>query len=171
MIHLLPEFVLAEGMRYCSTTAAVPTDRGDVQQELEKFTGSWVLVYWLFDGEEQSLAEGRPVMTFEAERFTIRRGGRVIERGYIEVLAPQRRPKPYEYAPTEVNGRPQALKYPGIYLLEDDLFIACIGYQGERPGAFSSVAGSRTELVVYTRVTRAPVDQEEDSLSPLIPNP
>src|SRR5262249_9510694 len=77
MIHLLPEFVLAEGMRYCSITAAVPTDRDDVQRELEKITGSWVLVYWLFDGEEQSLAEGRPVMTFNAERFTIRRGGSV----------------------------------------------------------------------------------------------
>ena len=151
MIHLLPEFVIAEGMRYCSETVAEPTDRDDVQQELEKIAGSWVLVYWLFDGEEQSLAEGRPIMTFEAERFTIRRGGRVIEKGYIEVLARQRRPKPFEYAPTEVNGRPQALKYPGIYFLEDDLFIACIGYQGARPKTFSSVAGSRTELVVYTR--------------------
>jgi uncharacterized protein (TIGR03067 family) len=157
MIHLLPEFVLAEGMRYGSATVAVPTDRDGVQQDLEKITGSWVLVYWLFDGEEQSLAEGRPVMTFAAERFTIRRGGRVIEKGHIEVLAPQRRPKPYEYAPTEVNGRPQALKYPGIYLLEDDLFIACIGYQGARPEAFSSMAGSRTELVVYTRVKSAGV--------------
>jgi uncharacterized protein (TIGR03067 family) len=155
MIHLLPEFVLAEGMRYCATTPAVPTDRDDVQQELEKITGSWVLVHWLFDGAEQSLTEGRPVMTFEAERFTIRRGGRVIEKGYIEVLAPQRRPRPFEYAPTEVNGRPQALKYPGIYLLEDDLFIACIGYQGARPKAFSSVAGSRAELVVYARAGSA----------------
>jgi uncharacterized protein (TIGR03067 family) len=155
MIHLLPEFVLAEGMRYCSIPVAGATDRDDVQQVLEKNTGSWVLVYWLFDGEEQSLAEGRPVMTLAAERFTIRRGGRVIEKGYIEVLAPDRYPKPYEYAPTEVNGRPQALKYPGIYRLEDDLFIACIGYKGARPEVFSSVAGSRTELVVYTRVKSA----------------
>src|SRR5438105_7434 len=147
MIHLLPEFVLAEGMRYGSIAVAVPTDRDAVQQELEKITGSWVLVYWLFDGKEQPLADGRPIMTFAAERFTIRHGGRVIEKGYIEVLTPQRRPKPYEYAPTEVNGRPQALKYPGIYLLEDDLFIACIGYKGARPEGFSSVAGSRNELV------------------------
>jgi hypothetical protein len=70
------------------------------------------------------------------------------------VLAP-RRPQPYEYAPTEVNGRPQALKYPGIYLLEGDLFIACVGYRGARPEAFSSVAGARAELVVYARVRSA----------------
>jgi hypothetical protein len=40
-------------------------------------------------------------------------------------------------------------------LLEDDLFIACIGYQGARPKAFASVAGGRTELVVYTRAQSA----------------
>jgi uncharacterized protein (TIGR03067 family) len=151
MIHLLPEIVLTEGMRYCSATPAVPAASDDVQRELEKITGSWVLVYWLFDGHEQSLAE-RPVMTFEAEKFSIRMGGRVIERGFIEGLAPEQHPKPYEYAPTEVNGEPRALKYPGIYLLEDDLFIACIGYKGARPRAFSSPAGSRNELVVYTRL-------------------
>jgi hypothetical protein len=44
---------------------------------------------------------------------------------------------------------------PGIYLLEDDLFIACIGYQGARPEAFSSLAGGRAELVVYARVNSA----------------
>jgi hypothetical protein len=91
-------------------------------------------------------------MTFEAEKFPIRMGGRVIERGFIEGLAPEQHPKPYEYAPTEVNGEPRTLKYPGIYLLEDDLFIACIGSKGARPGAFSSPAGSRNELVVYSRL-------------------
>ena len=154
MIHLLPEIVLADGMRYCSISEAVLTDLDDVQEELKKITGSWVLVYWLFDGKEQPLAE-RPVMTFEAETFSIRMGERVIERGFIEGLAPHQHPKPYEYAPTEVNGEPRALKYPGIYLLEDDLFIACIGYQGARPEAFSSLAGGRAELVVYARVNSA----------------
>jgi hypothetical protein len=91
-------------------------------------------------------------MTFEAEKFTIRVGGRVIEKGFIEGLAPQRHAKPYEYAPTEVNGEPKALNYPGIYLLEDDLFIACIGYKGVRPRAFSAGPESRNELVVYTRL-------------------
>jgi hypothetical protein len=52
MIHLLPEIVLADGMRYCSITEAVPMASDAVQQELEKIPGSWVLVYWLFDGQE-----------------------------------------------------------------------------------------------------------------------
>jgi uncharacterized protein (TIGR03067 family) len=154
MIRYLPDVVLSEGVKYRELLAleAWPTDRDSAQQELRRITGSWALVYWLFDGEEQSLAGGRPVMTFEAEKFTIRVGGRVIEKGLIERLDPHQHPKPFVYAPTEVNGEARALKYPGIYLLEDDLFIACIGYKGERPRAFSSGAGSMTELVVYTRL-------------------
>jgi uncharacterized protein (TIGR03067 family) len=151
MIHELPEIVLAEGVRYCSSTEAVPIAGDAALQELEKFKGSWALAYWLFDGEELSVAD-RYVMTFDAENFTIRRGGTLIERGHVEGLDPERRPKPYDYVPTEVNGEPVRLKYPGIYLLEDDLFVACIGYKGARPTAFSSPAGSRNELVVYRRL-------------------
>jgi hypothetical protein len=128
-----------------------PADCDSAQEELRRITGSRALVFWLYGGKEQSLAGGRPVMTFEAERFTIRVGGRVIERGFIERLEPDQHPKRFVYAPTEVIGEARPLKYPGIYLLEDDLFIACIGYIGERPKAFSSGAGGKTELVVYTR--------------------
>src|SRR5262249_20156344 len=150
MIHELPEIVLAEGMRYASIAEAVPADDA-ARQELEKLTGSWVLVYWVFDGEERSVAR-RYVMTFDAESFTIRRGGTLIEQGHVEGLDPQRHPKPYEYVPTEVEGRPVRAKFPGIYLLEDDLFVACIGYKGARPRAFSVEAGDSNELVVYRRL-------------------
>jgi uncharacterized protein (TIGR03067 family) len=152
MIHLLPEFVLVEGMKYCSVTVAESTDRDAVQRELDKFRGSWLLVYWLYDGEERSVA-GRYVMTFEDEKFTISHRGALIERGRIEGLHPDKHPKPYEYVAAEVNGVPQRIKYPGIYLLEGDLFIACIGYQRVRPKVLSSCGGEKTELVVYTRLS------------------
>jgi uncharacterized protein (TIGR03067 family) len=151
MIHLLPESVLVEGVRYCSVTVAESTDRDAVQRELEKLRGSWLLVYWLFNGEERPVA-GRYVMTFEGERFTISHRGGLIERGRIEGLHPDKRPKPYEYAPAEVNGVPRTIRYPGIYLLEGDLFLACIGYDGVRPKVLSSCGGEKTELVVYTRL-------------------
>jgi uncharacterized protein (TIGR03067 family) len=151
MIHELPEIVLVEGMKYALIAEAVPIDDA-ARQDLEKLTGSWVLVYWVYDGEERSVAE-RYVMKFDAENFTIWRGEALIERGHIEGLAPELHPKRYEYVPTEANGGPVQAKYPGIYLLEDDLFIACIGYkEGVRPGAFSVEAGDRKELVVYRRL-------------------
>jgi hypothetical protein len=108
-------------------------------------------------------------MTFEAERFTIRHGGRVIEKGHVEGLAPRRHPKPYEYAPTEVNRRPQGLKYPGIYLLEGDLLIACIGYRGgarrccpQRPAARPSWS--------FTRGWNQASDEPGVGCSPAIPD-
>jgi uncharacterized protein (TIGR03067 family) len=154
MIHYLPDVVIAEGVRYYSAPVpeAAPAGRDDVSRELEKLRGSWELVYWLYNGREQSLAEGRPVMSFADEKFTIRVKESVIEKGVIEGLAPNRTPKPYEYAPTEVNGRPATLRYPGIYILEGDLLVACIGYKGKRPEAFSAEAGSMNELVVYKRI-------------------
>jgi uncharacterized protein (TIGR03067 family) len=151
MIHELPEIVLVEGLRYASTAEAVFVADDAIRQELEKLTGSWLLVYWVFDGKERSVAP-RYVMTFDAENFTIRRGGILMERGRVEGLDPERHPKPYEYVPTESNGEPVRAKYPGIYMLEDDLFVACIGYDGVRPRAFSFDAGDRHELVVYRRL-------------------
>lgn len=68
-------------------------------------------------------------------------------------LAPDRDPKSFEYLPTENSGRPGRLRYPGIYLSQDDLFIACVGYGGKRPRSFSAEAGSKNELVVYKRKT------------------
>jgi uncharacterized protein (TIGR03067 family) len=151
MIHELPEIVLAEGIRYASIDEAFPIADDAAWQELEKLKGSWVLVYWVFDGQERSVAE-RYVMTFDAENFTILRGATLIERGRVEGLDPERRPKSYDYVPTETGGRPVSVKFPGIYLLEDDLFVACIGYKGARPGAFSVEAGDQNELVVYRRL-------------------
>jgi uncharacterized protein (TIGR03067 family) len=154
MIHFLPDFVFDEGMKYYAVRAPelAPPERDDVQQELQKLAGAWVLVYWLFDGKEQSLSGSRPVISFSGAAFTIRVGEEVIERGAMEVLDPDRNPNALDYAPTEVRGRPVHLKYPGIYILQDDLFIACINYRGKRPKAFSAEATSRNELVIYKRM-------------------
>src|SRR5262245_12290369 len=59
MIQYLPEVVLVEGVRYASALPAeiAPPNRDDTRGELDKLRGSWVLVYWLYDGQEQSLSE------------------------------------------------------------------------------------------------------------------
>jgi uncharacterized protein (TIGR03067 family) len=153
MIHFLPQTVLAEGTKYRSAvTLEAPPSRDDVEADLAKLQGSWLLVYWLYDGREQSVPGGKPVISFTADQFTIRVGEVVIERGRFEALAPERRPKAFDYAPTEVAGKPVQLKYPAIYLVEGDLFVACVGYKGGRPETFSARAGSGQELVVYTRL-------------------
>jgi uncharacterized protein (TIGR03067 family) len=110
-------------------------------------------VYWLYNGKEQPARQSKIIWSFAGEQFTIRSGETVIEKGAIEGLDLDRIPKAFVYAPTEVEGRPFSLKFPAIYLLQDDLFVACVGYARERPQKFSAEAGSDNELVIYKRVT------------------
>jgi hypothetical protein len=46
------------------------------------------------------------------------------------------------------------LRFPAIYLVQDDVFVACVGYARKRPKAFSAEAGSEDELVIYKRIRR-----------------
>ena len=112
------------------------------------------MVYWLVNGQERSY--GKIIMSFEAEKFRIEIDGPLTEEGTLKGLDPTQSPKAFDYAPHMLNGRPVQLSYPAIYLLEGDVFVACVGYAGARPKAFSAEAGSENELVIYKRLTPAP---------------
>ncbi len=111
-----------------------------------------MLVYWRYNGTEPPESGKEIILSLAAEKFTIRIGGAVTEEGVFEGLDPDESPKAFDYAPTQVDGRPVQWKFPGIYLLQDDVFIACVGYGGRRPTAFSAEAGSENELVIYKRI-------------------
>jgi uncharacterized protein (TIGR03067 family) len=152
MIRHLPHSALAAATAlHSAAPRAAPTDADAVQQELAKLQGTWKLVYWLDRGEERPTAEGI-VLSFAAERFTIHIGGVLTEVATFEVVDPDRTPKAFDYEPTELDGRPVQMRFPAIYLVEGDVFIACIGYGGKRPAAFTAEAGSQHELVIYKRV-------------------
>jgi uncharacterized protein (TIGR03067 family) len=153
MIRYLPQSALASGTEYRSPLRAEAARAIDaaVRGDLDRLRGSWELVFWLFNGKEQPEPQGRPVMSFAGERFTITIGGAVTEEGVVE-LDPAQSPKAFDYEQTKVEGRPVRVRFPGIYLLQDDVFVACVGYRGERPRVFSAEAGSENELVFYKRV-------------------
>jgi uncharacterized protein (TIGR03067 family) len=130
----------------------MPGNAPSVQEELKNFQGSWMLVYWLYNGKEPPHAEGKIILSFVGQAFTIQADEAVTERGEFERLDPGQSPKAFAYVPTELEGRPFQLKFPGIYLLQDDVLILCVGYRGTRPTAFSAEAGSDNELVFYKRV-------------------
>jgi uncharacterized protein (TIGR03067 family) len=140
------------GAERAPTWALVAPPGESSAQERAKFQGTWVLVYWLYNGEERPTTEARITFTFTGAHFVIHRGDAVIETGEIEGLDPDQTPKAFTYAPTTVNGEPFRTKFPAIYWLQDDVLIACVGYRGERPGTFSAEAGSNCELVIYKRV-------------------
>jgi len=93
------------------------------KKDLEKLQGSWVLVYWLYDGEEKPTADRKIVLSFKGSKLTIREDDKVIEEGAVN-LDSGKQPKEFEY----VVESPFEASYPAIYLVEGDLFIACVGY-------------------------------------------
>jgi hypothetical protein len=56
------------------TPTAAPAAGDDVQKELAALQGEWLLVYWLFNGNEQPARERKIIWTFVGEQFTIRSG-------------------------------------------------------------------------------------------------
>lgn len=133
-------------------TEATPMDDDALRKELAKFQGGWTLVYWLYNGKEMPTTERNIKLSFLGEKFVIHEGDKEIEEGAFEGLDPVQRPKVFTYAPTVIRGLPNSLKFPAIYMLQDDVFIACVGYDGIRPRTFSAEAGSKIELVIYMRI-------------------
>jgi uncharacterized protein (TIGR03067 family) len=131
---------------------APPPAGESLAQELGKFQGTWVLVYWLHNGEEHGVTEAKITLSCAGHHFVIRQGEAVIEEGEIEGLDPGQTPKAWTYAPTTVGGEPVQTRFPAIYWLQDDVLVACVGYGGERPKAFSAKPGTNRELVIYKRV-------------------
>lgn len=88
MIHLSHESRLAEGVRYFAVFVpdAAPTSRDDIEAELKKLDGSWVLVYWLYDGTVQAMPQGRIIISFSAGEFTIQDENRAGSRSRSEVV-------------------------------------------------------------------------------------
>src|SRR5688572_25248037 len=97
MIHHLTESVLAVGAAYHSRAHPAPGPKDEARHELEKFRGSWRLVYWLVNGQERSY--GKIIMSFDAERFRIEIDGTLTEEGTLKGLDPTQSPKGFDYAP------------------------------------------------------------------------
>jgi hypothetical protein len=96
-IHLLHEAVRAEGVRYFAVLVpyAAPATRDDIETELKKLDGSWMLVYSLYDGTVQAMPHGRIIISFSAGEFNIQDDRGIFERGRFEGLAPIRDPKTF----------------------------------------------------------------------------
>jgi uncharacterized protein (TIGR03067 family) len=156
MFRKVSQSLLAAGLVFGTSLMSVAELKCDdsVPKDVEKLQGSWLLVYQLFDGTEPPACKEKTILSFDKEKFTIRVGVKVTEKGEFKGLDSNTIPKRFDYAPAELNGIECALSYPAIYLIQDDVFMACVNYDGKRPKAFSAEAKTRNELVIYKRVKK-----------------
>ena len=82
--------------------------------------------------------------------FVVKVGQKVYEEG-TAVIDLSTSPATFDTVVTMKEGQARQDKARGIYLVQDDLLIACISYDGFRPVVFSAERNSRRELVIYRR--------------------
>jgi uncharacterized protein (TIGR03067 family) len=128
-------------------------DKADVEKELNTFRGSWTFESVEAGGKEQPAAEFKGMtVTFEAHKFTVKKGDEVIQVG-TEKLDPSRSPKTVDVTVTE--GLNKGAVMLGIYEISGDTLKVCFDPEGKkRPTEFKSAPGSQTFVNAHKRVKK-----------------
>ena len=117
-------------------------------KELEKFQGTWKQLTYEKDGIKEHADEHgwEPSVTFTGNTFVVTLAdGSVPIKGTFTV-DPTRSPKTIEY--TDTFGADAGKTFPGIYILEADLLVFCVGDPGEkRPTAFRTRRGQVMRII------------------------
>jgi uncharacterized protein (TIGR03067 family) len=135
--------------------AEEPTNRL-MKQELDKLKGDWLLVYFRADGKDFDAAkelgaEGDKItLTFTESRYVVKVGEKVYEEGDYNI-DPRALLPALDTVVTLLDGKRVERKMFGIYPVKDDIFIACISHNANKPAVFSAEANSEREIVVYRR--------------------
>jgi uncharacterized protein (TIGR03067 family) len=134
-------------------TGARAGDKPDVEKELKKFQGTWTFESVEAGGKEQPAAEFKGMtVTFEGDKFTVKKGEEVIQVG-TQKLDASRSPKTIDV--TVVEGLSKGAVMLGIYEISGDTLKVCFDPEGKnRPTEFKSASGSQTFVAVHKRVKK-----------------
>jgi uncharacterized protein (TIGR03067 family) len=133
-------------------TGARADGKADVAKELRKFQGAWTFEFVEAGGKEVPAAGFKGMtVTFEGDRFTVKKGDEVIQVGR-QKLDPSRSPRTLDVTVTE--GLNKGAVMPGIYEIRGDTLKVCFDPEGKkRPTEFKGASGSQT-FVVHKRVKK-----------------
>jgi uncharacterized protein (TIGR03067 family) len=134
-------------------TGARAGDKADVEKELKKFQGTWMVELVEAGGKEVpiDMFKGMTV-TFEGDRYTVKMGDEVVQAA-TQKLDPSKSPKTLDG--TLAEGPNKGTVILGIYEISGDKLKVCFDPEGKkRPTEFKTAAGSQTTLAVYKRVKK-----------------
>jgi uncharacterized protein (TIGR03067 family) len=134
-------------------TGARADDKAGVEKELKKFRGTWTFESVEAGGKKEPAAEFKGMtVTFEGDRFTVKKGDKVIQVG-TQRLDPSKSPKTLDV--TVVEGLSKGAAMLGIYEISGDTLKVCFDPEGKkRPTEFKSASGSQTFVAVHKRVKK-----------------
>src|SRR5262245_26428507 len=149
LVTLLCTLVLAAS----GGTGARADGKADVEKELKKFQGTWTFASVETGGKEEPAAEFKGMtVTFEGDKFTVKKGDEVIQVGR-QKLDLSKSPKTSDVTMTE--GLNKGAVMLGIYEISGDTLKVCFDPEGKkRPTQFKSASGSQTFVNVHKRVKK-----------------
>ena len=134
--------------------AAVAADGNSLGQErkdaggavLKQIQGTWKFASQEVDGKSRTKDElAKQTITFEGDKWTVRRDGKVIQAG-THKFGPDKKPPQVDAVVTE--GEDKGNTMLGIYELKADTMKVCFDPKGkERPADFIGKAGRMTAVV------------------------
>jgi uncharacterized protein (TIGR03067 family) len=139
---------------FCGLLCGVPGGAGaDDKAEFRLVQGVWTFESQVVDGKERSATELKPMtITYEGERWTLKRGDEVFSAG-TQKVDPTKSPRTVDVTITEGKRKGEVLL--GIYELDGDALKTCLAPQAKgRPTAFASEAGSGAYLNIQKRVKK-----------------
>jgi uncharacterized protein (TIGR03067 family) len=134
-------------------TGARADDKADVEKELKKFQGTWTFASVEAGGKEAPADDFKGMtVTFEGDRYTVKKGDEVIQAG-TQKLDPSQSPKAIDVKVAE--GLNKGALMLGIYEISGDTLKVCFDPEGKRrPTEFKSASGSQTFVAVHRRVKK-----------------
>ena len=113
---------------------------------LKKIKGTWKFVSQEVDGKPRPKEElAKQTITFDGDKWTVRRDGKVIQAG-THKFDPEQKPPQVDAVVKE--GEDKGNTMLGIYELKADTLKVCFDPKGkERPADFTSKAGRMTAVV------------------------
>ena len=134
-------------------TGARADDKADLEKEFKKFQGTWTFESVEAGGKQEPAADFKGMtVTFEGERYTVKKGDEVIQVG-TQKLDPSRSPKALDV--TVAEGLNKGAVMLGIYEITRETLKVCFDPEGKkRPTEFKSASGSQTFVAVHKRVKK-----------------
>jgi len=129
------------------------------KSDIDTITGTWQTVGWRIAGRVVNSNPHRQTFDGDQVTFIETRGDRIEKRTATFKLDSAKSPKEIDIV-IDLGSNKGQITSKGIYSLDDDVLLICIGQTGNRPKRFEARKGDNQELTVLIREDLIPTPRK-----------